>query len=456
MLDNNAAKVITAPQYEKFVDSWNSLEAAQDSYMEVAEIDIEEDPEGLKYLDDPALRYQNLLKRYAEYLNNSIDAERTAESVSRKEIEGEKKAAAEDLLRKEQGLKFLSSKAELETSIDSFKRMVIGVKESVKKSADAVKRSEVEKVDVEFKSVKDLLVKLAGVDEEKDLTDVRKSFVDNAEKVYFEFRDTILPELKDVVATSGDSRSSFSTKQEPVKFPQFKGDDSSSPSPFLTFPIWFKQWKTMILDYDEKFRAGMLYDCVDAAARSTFTGFESDYEESITRLEKFYGGSQKVVECVMKEVHDPDPLAEDDYSRLVDYANIIENNFNRLTSMNLQHEMSNTTTMSVIVKKFPRVIEERWHDYLIDKTPDEKADPFPVFITWLKRQKEKWSCMVASEVGWRGESSLYARGENTGAAGKQCFNCGDMGHISQNCPKRQKENHDRNTGGRRKPKVKKF
>ena len=152
MFDNNAAKVITAPQYEKFVEIWNSLEVAQDTYMEVADFDIEEDPEGLKYLDDPATRYQNLVKRCADFVNDSMDAERTAESASRKEMEGEKKAAAEDLLRKEQGLKFLSNKAELETSIDSFKRMVIGVEESVKKSADAVKRAEVEKVDVEFQS----------------------------------------------------------------------------------------------------------------------------------------------------------------------------------------------------------------------------------------------------------------------------------------------------------------
>ena len=67
----------------------------------------------------------------------------------------------------------------------------------------------------------------------------------------------------------------------------------------------------------------------------------------------------KVIKCVMKEVQDPDPLAEDDYPRLVEYADILENNCNRLTSMNLQHEMSNTSVMSVIVKKFPRVMEER-------------------------------------------------------------------------------------------------
>ena len=67
--------------------------------------------------------------------------------------------------------------------------------------------------------------------------------------------------------------------------------------------------------------------------------------------------------------------------------------------MNLEHEMSNTSVMSVIVKKFPRVIKERWHDYLQDKTLEEKAKPFPVLIQWLQRQKEKWVCMVASNIG---------------------------------------------------------
>ena len=31
MLDRNAAKVIVAPQYEKFVECWNCLEVAHDS-----------------------------------------------------------------------------------------------------------------------------------------------------------------------------------------------------------------------------------------------------------------------------------------------------------------------------------------------------------------------------------------------------------------------------------------
>ena len=430
MLDNKAAKVIVSPQYEKFIECWNCLEEAHDNYMEVAEFDIKVHPEGVEYLEGPGARFRDLIKKYADFLNSSMNEERAIESASRKEIEAEKKEAAVDLMRQEQKLKYLSAKAELEASIDSFSRLVKGVKESLSKCSEAVKQCELQKVETEFRSVKALLVKLAGIDESKEIIDIEASFIDRVEKIYFQFRDSIIPELKGTALTSGGTSHTSSTKKEDVRLPTFVGDESSQPSPFLTFPIWLKQWQTMIMDYPEKYRAGLLYDRVDKAARLKFTGFENDFPEAMKRLQQFYGDSSKVVKCVMKEVQDPDPLAEDDYPRLVEYANILENNFNRLTSMNLQHEMSNTSVMSIIVKKFPRVIEERLHDYLLHRTPEEKAKPFPVLIQWLTRQKEKWVCMVASNLRWRGEDSYHV-GKSSGTD-RQCYNCGEKGHISRN------------------------
>ena len=71
-------------------------------------------------------------------------------------------------------------------------------------------------------------------------------------------------------------------------------------------------------------------------------GFDSDFEVAKNRLKQFYIDFLKVVKCVMKKVQDPDPLVEDDYPWLVEYADFLVNNFNRLTSMILEHEMSNT------------------------------------------------------------------------------------------------------------------
>ena len=107
LIEGFAAKEIVAPQYEKFVQCWNSLEEAHDKYMEVAEdIDIETDDEGLKYLDDPSQRYRALVSKYAEFFKSSEDVDRAEqkraeeetralEEASRKQLEAERKEAEE-------------------------------------------------------------------------------------------------------------------------------------------------------------------------------------------------------------------------------------------------------------------------------------------------------------------------------------------------------------------------
>ena len=75
------------------------------------------------------------------------------------------------------------------------------------------------------------------------------------------------------------------------------------------------------MDYPEKYCSGLLCDHVDIAAYNKFIGFQSDFELAITRLKQFYRDSSKVA---MKEVQDPDPLAEDDYPRVVEYADLLE------------------------------------------------------------------------------------------------------------------------------------
>ena len=114
--------------------------------------------------------------------------------------------------------------------------------------------------------------------------------------------------------------------------------------------------------------------------------------------------------------------------------------------------MSNTAVMSVIVKKFPRVIEEKWHDYLLDKTSEKKAKPFLVLIQWLQLQKEKWACMVASNIGWRGEGSMYVQGKK----GRLFYNCGELGHTSRNCPNSKRKKCQTPSKECKLPKIKKF
>ena len=103
---------------------------------------------------------------------------------------------------------------------------------------------------------------------------------------------------------------------------------------------------------------------MDDAAKEQLVGCNEDYEQCMARLAKIYGNPMKVVKCVMAEVRSPKPVAEGDYEGLVNYSNVLERNFNRLKSGGREHEMSNSTVMTGIQKKFPRLIVEKWNELL--------------------------------------------------------------------------------------------
>ena len=108
------------------------------------------------------------------------------------------------------------------------------------------------------------------------------------------------------------------------------------------------------------------------------------------RLDNFYGDPRKVIECIMKEVTAPVGIREGDYKSLISFTDVLENNFNRLKCLSLEHEMSNTTTLSSVLIKFPRSVAEKWTERSMSLSDSDKFRPFPAFIEWLSTQKQIW------------------------------------------------------------------
>ena len=354
MIDDECPRDIVTPQYEKLQTVWNKLEAAHDTYLETIDGDIA-DAE-LNKLDEPSDRYRAVLKRYSDFIKGANNVERTqlrarevenreAEKEMRKQVESEKKLAEDIQQKQEMALRFESAKTELETGIDVFNRFVKSMELSLADVTESVKRTELGKVEAEFNSLKMQFVKLGGIDVSQDAGDVKTKFTTDAEEIYMNFHKKITSELKDShVSTSGGTVSSTSSKKELVDLPTFQGDETSSP--FVKFPTWLKQWEIQILDYEEKYRSRMLEKHLDETARSKFIGYEGDYEQCMKRLKLFYGDRQKVVKHVLQEVMAPSPISNADYRHLITYSVTLENNYSRLKSLKLEHEMSNTSIMS--------------------------------------------------------------------------------------------------------------
>ena len=77
------------------------------------------------------------------------------------------------------------------------------------------------------------------------------------------------------------------------------------------------------------------------------------------RLESFYADPIKVVSCIVNEVNSQSPVPEGNYHLLVKFSDVLSRNYARLTNLGLDHELSNTSAMYSIVRKFSRNVGEK-------------------------------------------------------------------------------------------------
>ena len=235
----------------------------------------------------------------------------------------------------------------------------------------------------EFKRMKGMRIDILKKNPLADNATMDHAF-EELEDFFLETKRLILAEgREDAVSSTSGGREyrRDSTKKETVRIPSFKGDERCSL--YMNFPIWKKQWKVVIEEYEYKWRSGLLWDHLDDAARSRYVGCETDYLEAMRRLERYYADPQKVIAVVMREVTSQPLINSGEYKNLVSYSSVSKNNFNRLRSLELEYEMSNTSTMTLVVRKFPRSVAERWNEHLSSLEPEIKRKPFEAFVYWL-------------------------------------------------------------------------
>lgn len=151
LITNASPSELVKPQFEKVMSCWDKLEAAQDDFIEKTDIDVDNDPSGVAYLNEPGGRHSAGMERYSEYLKSvkvieGLEVEKAATDKKLVEDERlkaeahERKVAQEQLKVEELNEKFTSAKAEILSLVDAFNGMNVGIKDSLADASDEVKR----------------------------------------------------------------------------------------------------------------------------------------------------------------------------------------------------------------------------------------------------------------------------------------------------------------------------
>ena len=147
----------------------------------------------------------------------------------------------------------------------------------------------------------------------------------------------------------------------------------------------------------------MLLNHLDEKALHQIVGLESDYEAAIKQLDSYYSDAKKVIRACLDDIKAQPQVSQHDYKGLVQYKKCLINNHARLKASGLEHEMSNTAAMGVLIRKFPITEAVEWQKYLSDQTKAEQNSPFPSFIKWLEKAGQSWELLAASGTGLQRE-----------------------------------------------------
>ena len=86
--------------------------------------------------------------------------------------------------------------------------MTVDVNGSTANFSCTEQRNEWKRGESEYSSLKAQFTNLLGIDHSLDVTEISKTFEDDAEKAFLDTRKVVLPLLKDVLPTSGGSSAS--------------------------------------------------------------------------------------------------------------------------------------------------------------------------------------------------------------------------------------------------------
>ena len=106
------------------------------------------------------------------------------------------------------------------------------------------------------------------------------------------------------------------------------------------------------------------------------------------RLYGMYGKASKLTDVVMFDIKQLKVIKEGDNKRFIELVDAVEREYHDLERLSIQHEISNSTTVSMIEEKLSRDVRQEWSNEV--NRADTKVDNlnnFPSLLKFFLEQK---------------------------------------------------------------------
>ena len=189
--------------------------------------------------------------------------------------------------------------------------------------------------------------------------------------------------IKEERNTDTRKRGGDNIKLERVKMPEFDGN-------IRDYPRFKSDFKKQVLPNinDEDSAAYVLTSCLRGKPLDIVRNVSDDLSDIWERLDEVYGRTSTLADVVMNDIRRLRIVNEDDDRRFIELVDTLESGYRDLKRVNIQSEIANTTTVSLVEEKLPKSIKREWSKLVNENKADiEGAEKFPKLLEFLKIKK---------------------------------------------------------------------
>ena len=109
----------------------------------------------------------------------------------------------------------------------------------------------------------------------------------------------------------------------------------------------------------------------------------------LERLDNKYGDPCKIMESIISDIHRFRKLEMDDTTKIIQFVNILEKAHRDSKALDLEKEITNANTISIIENKLPKTIQMEWYRKIYEENwTVDKRKKFPSLLKFLCSERD--------------------------------------------------------------------